>query len=50
MVEALEPLIDEITERYDPPVEFVLPGENRVAAALDHNRRGSNEQEEFDAL
>jgi cob(I)alamin adenosyltransferase len=35
MVTALEPLIDEITGRYDPPREFVLPGENRVAAALD---------------
>jgi cob(I)alamin adenosyltransferase len=35
MVEALEPIIDEVTERYDPPVEFVLPGESRVAAALD---------------
>src|SRR5262245_12890525 len=35
MVEALEPLIDDLTARYDPPTEFVLPGENRVAAALD---------------
>jgi cob(I)alamin adenosyltransferase len=35
MVDALEPLIDEITERFEPPREFVLPGENRVAAALD---------------
>lgn len=35
MVEALEPLIDDLTARYDPPQEFVLPGENRVAAALD---------------
>ncbi len=35
MVEALEPIIDAITERYDPPTEFVLPGENRIAAALD---------------
>src|SRR4051794_31204931 len=35
MVAALEPLIDDVTGRYDPPVEFVLPGENRVAAALD---------------
>ena len=24
-----------LTARYDPPREFVLPGENRVAAALD---------------
>ncbi len=35
MVAALEPLIDDVTTRYDPPTEFVLPGENRVAAALD---------------
>lgn len=35
MVDALEPMIDDITTRYDPPQEFVLPGENRVAAALD---------------
>jgi len=35
MVAALEPIIDDITTRYDPPQEFVLPGESRVAAALD---------------
>jgi cob(I)alamin adenosyltransferase len=35
MVTALEPLIDDITARYDAPTEFVLPGENRIAAALD---------------
>ena len=35
MVAALEPLIDDITARYDAPTEFVLPGENRTAAALD---------------
>ena len=35
MVAALEPVIDDITARYDPPTEFVLPGETRVAAALD---------------
>ena len=35
MVAAFEPLIDDITERYEAPTEFVLPGENRVAAALD---------------
>jgi cob(I)alamin adenosyltransferase len=35
MVAALEPLIDDITTRYEPPQEFVLPGENRIAAALD---------------
>jgi cob(I)alamin adenosyltransferase len=35
MVQALEPVIDDLTGRYDPPTEFVLPGENRAAAALD---------------
>lgn len=35
MVTALEPVIDDVTRRYDPPREFVLPGETRVAAALD---------------
>ncbi|MGH9001406.1 MAG: cob(I)yrinic acid a,c-diamide adenosyltransferase [Acidimicrobiia bacterium] len=35
MVEALEPVIDDLTSRYEPPREFVLPGENRVAATLD---------------
>jgi len=35
MVSALEPIIDDITARYEPPTEFVLPGENRRAAALD---------------
>jgi cob(I)alamin adenosyltransferase len=35
MVAALEPVIDDVSARYEPPTEFVLPGENRVAAALD---------------
>ena len=35
MVSALEPIIDDLTSRYDAPQEFVLPGESRVAAALD---------------
>jgi cob(I)alamin adenosyltransferase len=35
MVTALEPLIDDVTARFEMPTEFVLPGENRVAAALD---------------
>ena len=38
MVGALEPIIDDVTSRFDPPKEFVLPGENRVAAALDVSR------------
>ena len=35
MVAALEPLIDDLTGRFEAPTEFVLPGQNRVAAALD---------------
>jgi cob(I)alamin adenosyltransferase len=35
MVAALEPVIDDITTRFEAPREFVLPGENRLAAALD---------------
>ena len=35
MVTRLEPIIDDVTSRYDPPTEFVLPGENAIAAALD---------------
>lgn len=35
MVERLEALIDEHTERFDPPTEFVVPGEHRVSAWLD---------------
>jgi cob(I)alamin adenosyltransferase len=35
MVAALEDLIDRISERFEPPTEFVVPGETEVAAALD---------------
>jgi cob(I)alamin adenosyltransferase len=35
MVTALEPVIDEYTTRFEPLREFAVPGENRVAAALD---------------
>jgi cob(I)alamin adenosyltransferase len=35
MVAALETLIDDVTGRFDPPTEFVVPGETRIAAALD---------------
>jgi cob(I)alamin adenosyltransferase len=35
MVTKLEPVIDDVTARFEAPQEFVLPGENRVAAALD---------------
>jgi len=35
MVTKLEPVIDDVTARFEAPQEFVLPGENRIAAALD---------------
>ena len=35
MVESLEPRIDEIVEAHGLPTEFVVPGENATAAALD---------------
>jgi cob(I)alamin adenosyltransferase len=35
MVDALEPVIDDLTTRFDPPTEFVLPGQGPTAAALD---------------
>ncbi len=38
MVSRLEPVIDALTARFDAPTEFVLPGQNRVAAALDLGR------------
>ncbi len=35
MVEALERLIDDVSGRFDMPVEFVVPGQNRLSAHLD---------------
>ena len=35
MAGALEPLIDDLTGRFDAPTEFVLPGQSPTAAALD---------------
>jgi cob(I)alamin adenosyltransferase len=35
MVDALEGQIDDTSERFDPPTEFVVPGETKVAALLD---------------
>jgi cob(I)alamin adenosyltransferase len=35
MVEALERQIDSVSERFDPPTEFVVPGVTKVAALLD---------------
>jgi cob(I)alamin adenosyltransferase len=38
MVSRLEPIIDDVTARFDPPQEFVLPGQTARAAALDFAR------------
>jgi cob(I)alamin adenosyltransferase len=35
MVSALEVGIDDLLERFEMPSDFTIPGENRVAAALD---------------
>jgi cob(I)alamin adenosyltransferase len=35
MVDALEPLIDDITARFAMPTDFVIPGETKVGALLD---------------
>lgn len=35
MVGHLEALIDDVSARFDPPTEFVVPGQNRLAAQLD---------------
>lgn len=35
MVESLEKLIDDVSGRFDPPTEFVVPGEDLVSAQLD---------------
>jgi cob(I)alamin adenosyltransferase len=35
MVEGLEPIIDDLTSRFDAPTEFVVPGQNRLSALLD---------------
>jgi cob(I)alamin adenosyltransferase len=38
MVDAVEALIDELTGRFPPVTEFVIPGQNGIAAALDQAR------------
>src|ERR1700735_1725565 len=35
MVTALEARIDDLLERFEMPADFTIPGENRLAAALD---------------
>lgn len=38
MVMAVEAVIDELSTRFDTPTDFVIPGDNRVSAALDAAR------------
>jgi cob(I)alamin adenosyltransferase len=38
MVDALEATMTAVAERFEPPTEFVVPGEDPVAAALDVSR------------
>lgn len=38
MVTRLEPLIDELTARFDPPTDFVVPGASTASALLDMAR------------
>jgi cob(I)alamin adenosyltransferase len=38
MVDALESRIDALSERFDMPKEFVVPGQDRASAALDVSR------------
>jgi cob(I)alamin adenosyltransferase len=35
MVDGLEPIIDDLTSRFEAPTEFVVPGQNRLSALLD---------------
>ena len=35
MVEALEHTVDDLSSRFEPPTEFVVPGQSAVSAALD---------------
>ena len=35
MATALESTIDQLSERFEPPTEFVVPGQNQLAALLD---------------
>lgn len=38
MVEKLETHIDDLSERFEPPTEFVVPGQTELAARLDLSR------------
>lgn len=45
MVAALEALIDELTGRFPPITDFVIPGHDRVSAALDVGRTATRRAE-----
>jgi len=45
MVDGLEPIIDDLTGRFDAPTEFVVPGQNRLSALLDVARTAVREAE-----
>ncbi|MGH9224929.1 MAG: cob(I)yrinic acid a,c-diamide adenosyltransferase [Acidimicrobiales bacterium] len=45
MVERLEPIVDEVTGRFEAPTEFVLPGQSVTAAALDVARTAARRAE-----
>ncbi len=45
MVDHLESLIDDVSARFDPPTEFVVPGEDEVSARLDVARAVSRRAE-----
>jgi len=38
MVTALEQRIDDLSDRFEPPTEFVVPGQTRIGALLDVGR------------
>ena len=38
MVTVLEARIDDLSERFEPPTEFVVPGQTRIGAVLDVGR------------
>jgi cob(I)alamin adenosyltransferase len=39
MAEAAERTIDDLNERYEQPKDFIVPGQTRLGAALDHAAR-----------
>jgi cob(I)alamin adenosyltransferase len=39
MAEALEVVIDDLTSRFEQPRDFIVPGNTKLGAALDHAAR-----------